>query len=91
MALTEPPVDPAREPHFPDGSLDPDTRQRLLAVLRHELARAGTEALARGVPPEQLAAQLDERAALLRSQIADLLAARAATSDDLTDSPDEPV
>lgn len=53
-------------------ALDAGTRERLLALLQEELARAGDEALARGVPPQELSAQLDARIARLRAQIDDL-------------------
>jgi hypothetical protein len=60
--------------------LDAATRERLLALLREELARASREALARGVSPDELAVALDERIARLREEI-------TAMSDD--QSPDE--
>jgi uncharacterized small protein (DUF1192 family) len=50
--------------------LDPAVRERLLALLQEELARASREALARGESPDALAAALDERIARLRSEIA---------------------
>lgn len=56
------------------SALDAATRERLLAVLRAELATASRDALARGMSPEELAAHLDERIAALRTQIAELSA-----------------
>lgn len=53
-------------------TLDTATRERLLRMLQEELARASSDALDRGVSPEALAAQLDERIARLRTRIADL-------------------
>lgn len=64
---------PANPPDRTAGrTLDTATRERLLRMLQEELARASGEALDRGVSPEALAAQLDERIARLRTQIADL-------------------
>lgn len=54
--------------------LDAATRERLLATLQDELARASRDALTRGMSPDELAAQLDERIARLRAQIAELSA-----------------
>jgi uncharacterized small protein (DUF1192 family) len=53
-----------------DPTLDAAVRERLLAMLKDELTRASDEALARGASPDQIAAQLDERIARLRAQIA---------------------
>ncbi len=53
-----------------DPTLDAAVRERLLAMLKDELTKASEEALARGVSPDQLAAQLDDRIARLRAQIA---------------------
>jgi hypothetical protein len=53
-------------------TLDAATRERLLATLEEELARASRDALARGMSPSELAAQLKERIARLRAQIAEL-------------------
>lgn len=55
-------------------ALDGATRERLRATLEEEIARAGREALARGMSRDELAAQLDERIARLRAQIAELSA-----------------
>jgi hypothetical protein len=55
-------------------TLDVATRERLLAMLQGELVRASRDALARGMSSGELAAQLDERIARLREQIADLSA-----------------
>jgi hypothetical protein len=44
----------------------------LRAVLQEELARVSDEALARGLTPEELSAQLDDRIARLRTRLADL-------------------
>jgi hypothetical protein len=44
----------------------------LLLVLQEELRRASEEAVSRGVSPEALSVQLDERIARLRAQINDL-------------------
>jgi hypothetical protein len=52
-----------------DRRLDAATRDRLLSLLQEELKRAGEEALARGVSPEDLAAQLEKRIARLRAQL----------------------
>jgi hypothetical protein len=52
--------------------LDAATRERLLLVLQEELRRASEEAVSRGVSPEALSVQLDERIARLRAQINDL-------------------
>jgi hypothetical protein len=52
-----------------DRTLDDATRQRLLETIREELTRVSREALARGVSPEELAAQLDERIRRLRGQV----------------------
>jgi len=53
-------------------ALDAETRERLLALLQDELARAGDEALERGMTQEKLSAQLDARIARLRNQVTDL-------------------
>jgi hypothetical protein len=53
-------------------ALDAATRERLLATLEEELARASRDALARGMSRGDLAAQLEERIARLRAQIAAL-------------------
>jgi hypothetical protein len=53
-------------------ALDAETRERLLTLLQEELARAGDEALERGMTQEELSAQLDARIARLRTQITDL-------------------
>jgi hypothetical protein len=53
-----------------DHALGAVARERLQTMLHDELRRACDEALARGVPPERLSAQLDERVAKLRAQIA---------------------
>lgn len=52
-------------------TLDAATRERLRAVLQQELAQARRDALARGMSPDELAAQLDERIARLRAHIAE--------------------
>jgi uncharacterized small protein (DUF1192 family) len=54
--------------------LDDAMRERLLEVLRSELTLASRDALARGMSPEELSDQLDERIARLRAQIAKLSA-----------------
>jgi predicted ATPase len=41
-------------------------------MLQEELARASRDARARGMSPDELVAQLDERIARLRAQIAEL-------------------
>jgi uncharacterized protein YceH (UPF0502 family) len=53
---------------------DSATRKRVLAVFQGELTRASRDALAHGMSPGELAAQLDERIARLRAQIAELSA-----------------
>ncbi|WP_117212331.1 hypothetical protein [Allorhizocola rhizosphaerae] len=57
-----------------DRRLDGETRERLLSMLQEEIERASNEALAQGVPPEKLTAQLDERIARLRAQLDELRA-----------------
>ena len=52
-----------------DASPAPDARQQVLALLKAELTRTTSEAVARGVPAELLAERLDERLAELRRQI----------------------
>ncbi|MBB5870111.1 hypothetical protein F4553_003490 [Allocatelliglobosispora scoriae] len=64
------PVDPS-EPIL-GRQIDRAMRHRLLEVLLAELQRSGAEALAAGVSPEQLSAQLDERIARLRAHLNDL-------------------
>jgi hypothetical protein len=59
-------------------ALDASVRNRLLALLREELARAGDEALARGMSPQELSAQLDDRVARIRAQIEELPAGEQA-------------
>jgi hypothetical protein len=54
-----------------DRTIDTATRQRLAALLRDELARVGDEAQARGVPPEEIRARLDDRIARLRAHLVD--------------------
>jgi hypothetical protein len=62
-----------KTPGSADGrALDAVTRDRLLALLQEELALAASHALARGVTPQDLSAQLDARIARLRAQIQDL-------------------
>lgn len=51
-------------------TLDAATRDRLFATLEEGLARASREALARGMSPAELAAQLDDRIARLRAGLA---------------------
>lgn len=53
-------------------ALDAAAREHLLAVLQEELAQARRDALARGMSPDELAAQLDERIARLRAHTAEL-------------------
>lgn len=64
-------ADPSMSPSDPSAGsrLDAATRERLLALLQEELARASREALVRGVSPDALAAALDERIARLRAEI----------------------
>jgi uncharacterized protein YceH (UPF0502 family) len=59
-------------------TLDAGTQERLLALLQAELARACDEALAHGMTPQKLTAQLDARIARLRAQIEDLSAGERA-------------
>ncbi|GHJ48945.1 hypothetical protein Cs7R123_62870 [Catellatospora sp. TT07R-123] len=62
-----------KRPGRTDGRpLDDGTRERLAALLKSELGRAGDEARARGMTPQELSAQLDARIARLRAQIQDL-------------------
>jgi hypothetical protein len=81
MAPIDPPVDPAPDARPAGKEIDENTRQRLFEVLHRELAASSQDALTRGVPPERLAALLDERAALLRAQIWQLTAAEDVTDD----------
>ncbi len=92
MAPTDHPVDPAWEKRTTEAGreagLDEPTRQRLLAVLYRELADSTSDALARGVPQEKLAAHLAERAAVLRARITKLssveVSVDASSGDDVT-------
>lgn len=56
----------SHEPLLPEA-----LQHRLLTVLQDELARASSEALARGVTPQALAQYMEARVAQLRSVIAD--------------------
>jgi hypothetical protein len=61
------------EPEHPRtlvAPLTPAARQRVFALLREELARTTSEAVAQGTPAELLAERLEERVAELRRQIA---------------------
>lgn len=55
-----------------DRTLDQTTRERLHELLENELDRASRDAVARGMSPAELATQLDERIAALRTRLADL-------------------
>lgn len=66
-------ADPSMSPSGRTAShrLDAAARERLLALLRDELARASREALASGMSSDALAAVLEERIARLRAEIGD--------------------
>lgn len=85
MAPTDHPADPARDSRPADKGLDEATRQRLLAVLHRELTDSVRDALARGIAPERLDAQLRERVALLRARIGKLSGAEATAGEDGAD------
>lgn len=68
--MTDTPVGPSDQ--ITGRTLDAATRGHLFAMLQEELARASRDARARGMSPDELVAQLDERIARLRAQIAEL-------------------
>lgn len=70
MSLSDPADPRAAAGTTPAAEADDVTRQRLLALLESEIAKAADAALARGTDPGSLAAYLDSRAALLRAEIA---------------------
>lgn len=59
-----PPIDPEHNA----AHVDDATRQRLLALVKDELARVSAEALAGGVPPAALAKLIEDRIAELQRQ-----------------------
>lgn len=69
-AVAEAPVSPPDRTTGP--TVDAATRARLLAILQDELTRASSDAQARGMPAEALAAQLDERITRLRAQTTEM-------------------
>ncbi len=81
------PAEPRAEEEVPDLG-----RQRLLAILQRELARASAEALARGVPKEALADYLSERMSLLLREIAgELEVTEDAVGEDVAHDLGDPV